>query len=906
MPFGLCRQVPYVRRQEAFDGFIDETIDEVLGMTTHGDEEEELLVGGGAYSRHDSFYEGEYMPDTQHVNYDNVASHFSPGRAVNLSGPPFDGSSEMEDPCLHLTPMFNKTVVDFLDDECPQADLGGGKIAPLLSFAARIKAGSVPVGDRYKGYLEVYRFAGSTHDYGRLYCLNGSQSVMGKVRRHLFYGVYEDIDIANAQPTMMRQMMTRIGYKGPSNRIAEYVDNRDECLQLVVDGCTKPITKDDAKNFFISTLFGSNLRTWEHAHGAVETDVRELLLIPWEREVSAFVDFYIGRFGDEIARYDKKTDEQIRAEGKSVAHRRFSLAMQNEERLVMQCAIEFVRSIRGASVGVLVHDGIFASVPGGAESILAELSDYVYEKSSYNLSFVVKSLEPTEPIGDLVLLLKGSQTNIQLPEYDTKVSQDCRFADAFYQINKEKLLFNSVGELFHYGDGSYAQHGRGIWHLGAPPGEWWDNIFPDTPYSQDANKVLTMARILKSRYPQHRQRIKWELYGDHWIPLRDCLVCLSTGETRAFSPTLCLSRKVDLPYVPDALTAPEYAPQVKDLYADMARLYDGDAALQAACEELIAYSAFTRGNPLKKVVNMVGDGNNGKSTFLQRVMHLLGPSFTTTMDAKHLIGRSDPTRPNPSLCAALGCNMVMVEEPSKDELMDGAQVKEYSGNTQVKCRQLYSNGAVEQPNNMVIFINSNHAVQFKNPDKALLARIERIHMPCKFFRNEAERCAALDQIECLIERTACMHKFHVGDPNFSRRYESLKMRQVYFAFLKLQYKNYVERGSLAEVPDAYSYRGCEEEELEPEADTIYEELVEETGADTDYMSGKALCALLKAKNTIALGRKMKERIRKSTKVRSGRKNKTHGYFGIRPRNQGGAYGAAYGATYDPAGPSGFY
>jgi hypothetical protein len=831
--------------------------------------------------------------DTQGVDFNRVATNFSPTRAVNLSGPSIDA---MEDPFLQLIPSFNKEVIDCLYAECPNANLG--KMASVLSFAARIKAGSVPVASRYRGYVEIYRFAGSTHNYGRLYCLNGAQSVMGKVRRHLFHGIYEDIDIVNAQPSMLRQLMNRLDYKGPSNAIAEYVDHRDECLEALVDGCSKPITKDDAKTFFISTLFGSSLRAWEQAHGDVEGEVRELLLVPWEREVSAFVQYFIDRHGAEIARYDKKTDEQIRAEGKSVAHRRFSLMMQNEERNVMLKVIDFVTAIRGSQVGVLVHDGILASVPCGAASILSDLHQFVLEQTGYSLAFAVKSLEPTETLAELVLILKGAHAGIEIPEYDPKVNQDCLFSDTFLKLNKDKLLFDESGTIFHFADDCYPIHTRGTWHMGVPPGEWW-NVFPDTPYSQDANKMLTMTKILKMRYPQYRAQIKWENYAEHWFPLRDCLVNLITGETRAFSPELHLNRKIDLAYVPNALESPEYAAQVDEMMNDMRLLYNKDNTLMAAMEEIIAYCLFTRGNWLKKLFNLVGDGNNGKSTFLQRAAKVAGPAFVTSLDAKHLSCRADPTKPNPRLCAAVNCNMVTVEEPAKDERMEGALTKELTGGTPVLVRNLYSNGASEMPNNMKLIICSNHAVQFKNPDPALNSRIERIQMPCKFFRNEAERTAALESIDCLIERTAAAPKYHVGDPNFVRRYDSVKMRQVYFAFLQQQYKNFITRGALTEVPEIYSYRGCEDEEVEPEPHTLFDELIETTGDDDHFMTAKAICDLLRAKNTISIGLHMKSRIvsargpRGEQLIKAIRKKKAVGYSGIRPRNQGFGTVTAY-------------
>jgi hypothetical protein len=124
-----------------------------------------------------------------------------------------------------------------------------------------------------------------------------------------------------------------------------------------------------------------------------------------------------------------------------VAHRRFSLYCQNQERLVMQHVMDYVD--REGSVGVLVHDGILAQVPGGAERILDDLSEHIRTVTGFSLLFVVKSLEPKETLDELIHHLKGESTGIEIPEYDPKRNQDARFADTFFALHKTKLLFNT-------------------------------------------------------------------------------------------------------------------------------------------------------------------------------------------------------------------------------------------------------------------------------------------------------------------------------------------------------------------------------------------------------------------------------------------------------------------------------
>jgi hypothetical protein len=829
------------------------------------------------------------VPDTtQDFINRQIALQFSPARLGSvLFSAPEGRSMRVLDGTLVLMPSYDKLVVDRINRDCLFADLGGGSNT-LMRFPRLIETSCVAVGAVYKGLGETYSFSTTTPGYGRLYSSKFSQALCGRVRRHLFDGIYEDVDIVNAQPNMVRQLMVNMRYDGPMEALAEYCDRRDEALALVMHNCSHPITRDDAKSLFLTILFGSTLRAWEAAHGNIDNALRTRLLVPYEKEVGAFVKHFMRVYGAEVAQHDLKTDEEIEADGKSVAHRRLSLFFQNEERIVMSHVATFLGQISGASIGVLVHDGMLVYVPGGAATIIAALEAYVATNSKYRLTFSVKSMTPTESLDELVTGLQGAaQTGIVVPVYDPKKKDDMLFLNAFMEIYKDNIVFTENGTIWHYGDSVYKADGQGMWHKNPPPQKWWANAFPETPYSQEAVKILTIQRLMKSAYVNLYHDVKWEKYDEHCFPTRDCLAHLMTDETRAYSPELMINRKCDLPYVNDVLNRADYAEEVLALSADNARLYNDDDELAAAVEERLAYCLFVRGNPLKKIFNLVGAGNNGKSTLLQRVSALGGCQFATSLDAAHLCSRQEPTKPNPAMNSALMCNLVTVEEPCAKSPFSCAQLKEYSGNTQVKARNLYENMSAGRDNNMTLVICSNAAFATAQTDQALLNRVERVDMPCKFYVCAAARAKALAAIECAIERSSLAKKSHVGDTGFAKRYESTKMRQVYFAFLKQHYANYVRRGSLKEVPEAYSYAGCEDAELEATSVDMYDLLVEETGDPAHYMSTKALAQLLAARSTISLGREIKSRIDKSDKVKVARKNKTNGFSGIRPRNQDG-------------------
>jgi hypothetical protein len=445
---------------------------------------------------------------------------------------------------------------------------------------------------------------------------------------------------------------------------------------------------------------------------------------------------------------------------------------------------------------------------------------------------------------------------------------------------------------------------------GFPPGCWWEELFPGTPYALCARKASQCRTELKLRYPQFKEVIAWELYPLHWVPLSNCLYNMVTGETAVIKPEHMLTRKVPLTFKPGILERPEYAPYVRQMDSDNAKLYARSAELEAAIEERIAYAALTRGNPLKKLFNIIGVGNNGKSAAWSRAQACMGEDFVTVLGAAQLVGRANPTAPNPHMRSALAANMTAIEEPAKGQPVCAAQIKEMSGGTKQKVRNLFENGTECIENNTTMLFMSNFPLCAKGSDKAYINRMQRIEFPCTFYETAAQRDAALAQLD-VLERSLQAPRTHVADPTFGQRYTELKMREVYFAKLCWHYRNYAQRGCLAEIPLEWAYAEEDEEaQLEEPFSVHYEALYEETGDPADFVTAKEIAATLASRrrvdmNVVMIGRYLSGRVAKtafaSAKVIKVRTNKQRGFRGIRARQDDGpmSFGPMSGA-----GPSG--
>lgn len=831
-------------------------------------------------------------------------------RAVGRSS---EGGFEMTTHCpppLTLYPRFDAQTVQRLVSGCPGVNLAGSHGGTIKHFGTRVLEECQLLGGVYAGMAEEYSYGrNTTGGYGRLYCSQGSQGLRSEIRRHLF-PEYEDLDMKNAQPSILVQVMHELGYTGASGAILEYVTDRERCLEQLCASVNAADNSDEvsagqAKELFLSVLFGGSLRRWTELHGSLSSATEHAaiadLVQAYSQQVATFVGWFEGRHGERVAAHDcRPTDQHAQS---STPHRHLSLYLQNEECFIMREVMRYVTDRLDGEVGVLIHDGCLVRFPdGGAFTarMLEALADYVEEQTGYRLEFTVKSMAPTMPLDELVADLRGERRTepVQCPIYEPKENQDCLFLDYFLHHYGDRLKFAQDKKVYHYADETYEGSPLyGTWVEGPPPGVWWERLFPNTPYSQCCSKITAMRKELVARYPQYRRTIVWETYGPDWLPLEDMMLNMLTGDTCPITPDLMLTRKIPLKYSPRLLDPDDSSAEAAALVADNRNLYNGDEALENSIEERVAQAVLTRGNPHKILLNFVGAGNNGKSSVWMRALNCVGGAWLTTLSAKQLVGRQGATAANPHLRTALFSNLVIVEEPSKEDQMSCAFLKEISGNTPMKVRNLYENGNEDVANNAVFFFMSNHPFEVLHPDQALINRLQRIEMPCTFFPTAEARAQFLEHQEPL-ERAMVAPRCHLADPNFNLRYTELKMREAYLASLIRHYRRYAQRGEYAAVPEQYAYKKCDEEAaLEKfSVQHHYESLFEETGDKNDFMTSSDIVEALKQRakldtNPIVIGKFMTGRIAKTAnlqrKVANARKRQFRGYSGVRAKEMGG-------------------
>uniref|UniRef100_A0A061QUT7 Uncharacterized protein n=1 Tax=Tetraselmis sp. GSL018 TaxID=582737 RepID=A0A061QUT7_9CHLO len=220
---------------------------------------------------------------------------------------------------------------------------------------------------RYKRTITI---AGK--EYGRLYAVKGvglqtmKREVRGALLRDAMANspgvVYKDIDMANAQPTILLHACW--GEHVP--HLKDYVENREQCLKAVMEDseCSRSV----AKNLFITLLYFGDYRTWCFKHGLVprEWSVTCKIARQFSEDVIAAVDAVPLRlpdaFTDKAAEMERTKRSEAAREGKPVPANLYRkqlmyIALSSYEDYIRENASRSVAE-QGGKVVAHMHDGL--------------------------------------------------------------------------------------------------------------------------------------------------------------------------------------------------------------------------------------------------------------------------------------------------------------------------------------------------------------------------------------------------------------------------------------------------------------------------------------------------------------------------------------------------------------------
>lgn len=131
-------------------------------------------------------------------------------------------------------------------------------------------------------------------------------------------------------------------------------------------------------------------------------------------------------------------------------------------------------------------------------------------------------------------------------------------------------------------------------------------------------EVLAYIELLVQNYTKNAETI---------IAFKNCLFDVTSNETMDFNPDLVITNMIPWEYDPEAYN--ELADKTLD------KLACNDKQVRSLLEEIIGYCFFRR-NELRKAFVLTGEKANGKSTFLDLIIEILGDDNVSSLDLGEL------------------------------------------------------------------------------------------------------------------------------------------------------------------------------------------------------------------------------------------------------------------------------
>lgn len=161
----------------------------------------------------------------------------------------------------------------------------------------------------------------------------------------------------------------------------------------------------------------------------------------------------------------------------------------------------------------------------------------------------------------------------------------------------------------------------------------------------------------------------------------------------------------------------------------LAETISEDADALTYLQQLVGYT-LTGHTSVQQMWLLTGEGSNGKSTFLNTLMHLGGTNATAAADSVLL--KSDGNRgANNDIAALAGKRLVALSETDRGRYLNEARLKQLISGDPVAARKLFKEFGVFSPV-AKYFLATNHLPSVRGTDNGIWRRLVVIPFPHRF------------------------------------------------------------------------------------------------------------------------------------------------------------------------------
>jgi len=282
------------------------------------------------------------------------------------------------------------------------------------------------------------------HKWGRvLPAYHTSLSVYHRPTRHsLCDGVYIDIDMVNAQPTLILEICRQHNIDLPALKL--YVANPKHYREALAKH--HKVGKDVAKMLPICLMFGGSYDGWLREHNITHNDTNKIQEIAdIETQIKSVIEIVYTNNKDTI---EKSVLKQDPTKWKTIDEKKrgvMAMWSQSVERLLQEASISYLVDERGFKIEEICpcQDGFMILKELWYEGLLNDIQTVLTNKFGINITYIQKPFDEA----------------IEIPIYDEEKSFDewedllspkC-LADRFI-TEWEKFIIIEDGQLFVYKD----------------------------------------------------------------------------------------------------------------------------------------------------------------------------------------------------------------------------------------------------------------------------------------------------------------------------------------------------------------------------------------------------------------------------------------------------------------------
>jgi len=296
----------------------------------------------------------------------------------------------------------------------------------LIKYLALIKNGKAKI--QYKRPKNI--------NYGRVSPLNalGLFSIRREIRHTLAKEKYIDVDIKNAQPSMLLQLCEQNNIT--CNYLKLYVDNRDSILNEIINKYN--VKKDTAKQLFIQLLFFGSFNSWIQNNNIINTEPLKFIE-DFQNEIKLIGEIIISK-NDKLKKTIEKQKEEKNIKNYNIKGFVCSYFLQDCECRILETI--YLYCIDNKYIinnnAVLCADGLMIDKEIFKTELLDEFNKIIKDTIGLNLIFITKEMDQGYSIEEI----NNSQITIEKTPYEKMKNE---FEKIHFKI-VEPFMFANIRE----------------------------------------------------------------------------------------------------------------------------------------------------------------------------------------------------------------------------------------------------------------------------------------------------------------------------------------------------------------------------------------------------------------------------------------------------------------------------